>query len=101
MSHPNLSQITDGARGERGAALVMSMLIVALVAVISIGVLGVVRNEARVAGADLRHTGTFYAASAGLVQVALDPSAGVLWEQEGPHATGYLQRMGQWLRESF
>jgi cell division protein FtsA len=37
----------------------------------------------------------------GLVQVALDPSAGMHWERQGSRAAGYLQRMGQWLRESF
>jgi cell division protein FtsA len=37
----------------------------------------------------------------GLVQVALDPSAGTHWEQGGLETRGYLRRMGQWLRESF
>ncbi|MET0650315.1 MAG: hypothetical protein ABW208_27220 [Pyrinomonadaceae bacterium] len=75
MSHPNLSQITASAaapRGERGAALTMAMLIVALVAVMSIAVLSVVKHEARVAGGDLQHTRTFYAASAGLEKMTHD-----------------------------
>jgi cell division protein FtsA len=42
-----------------------------------------------------------FSTPAGLVQVALDPSAGTLWERHGPETTGYLRRMGQWLRESF
>jgi len=42
-----------------------------------------------------------YSTVVGLVQVALDPTAGTHWEQGGLEATGYLQRMGQWLRESF
>jgi len=42
-----------------------------------------------------------FSTPAGLVQVALDPSAGMLWEQDGRQARGYLGRMGQWLRESF
>ncbi|MBO0741318.1 MAG: cell division protein FtsA [Hyphomicrobiaceae bacterium] len=42
-----------------------------------------------------------FSTCAGLVQVALDPSAGMHWERHGSRATGYLQRMGQWLRESF
>jgi len=42
-----------------------------------------------------------FATPAGLVQVALDPSAGMHWERHGPGTTGYLRRMGQWLRESF
>jgi cell division protein FtsA len=37
----------------------------------------------------------------GLIQVALDPTAGTHWEQGGLQARGYLRRMGQWLRESF
>jgi cell division protein FtsA len=37
----------------------------------------------------------------GLVQVALDPDAGTHWERGRPEVTGYLRRMGQWLRESF
>jgi cell division protein FtsA len=42
-----------------------------------------------------------FATAAGLVQVALDPSAGMHWERHGPRTLGYLRRMGQWLRESF
>jgi cell division protein FtsA len=42
-----------------------------------------------------------FATAVGLVQVALDPAAGTHWEQGGLAAGGYLQRMGQWLRESF
>lgn len=42
-----------------------------------------------------------FSAPVGLIQVALDPSAGMHWEQSGPEAKGYLRRMGQWLRESF
>jgi len=42
-----------------------------------------------------------FSTPAGLVQVALDPGAGMLWGQRGPEAKGYLRRMGQWLRESF
>lgn len=72
MSHPNLSKMTASTRGERGAALTMAMLIVALVAVISIAVLGVVKHEARIAGGDLQHTRTFYAASAGLEKMTHD-----------------------------
>ncbi|HEY7084782.1 MAG TPA: cell division protein FtsA [Hyphomicrobiaceae bacterium] len=42
-----------------------------------------------------------FATPTGLVQVALDPSAGMYWERHGPRSLGYLERMGQWLRESF
>lgn len=75
MSHPKLSQITAGtpaAGGERGAALVMAMLIVALVAVISVGVLSLVKHEAHVAGGDLQRTRTFYATSAGMEKMTHD-----------------------------
>lgn len=73
MSHPKFSQPSAGVRGgERGAALTMAMLIVALVAVMSIAVLSTVKHEARVAGGDLQHTRTFYAASAGLEKMTHD-----------------------------
>jgi hypothetical protein len=73
MSHPNLSKLTAAARrGERGAALAMAMLIMALVTVISIAVLGVVKHEANIAGGDLQHARTFYAASAGLEKMTHD-----------------------------
>jgi cell division protein FtsA len=42
-----------------------------------------------------------FATPAGLVQVALDPTAGMLFQQHGAQSAGYLRRMGQWLRESF
>jgi cell division protein FtsA len=42
-----------------------------------------------------------FSTAVGLVQVALDPTAGTHWEQGGFEAGGYLRRMGQWLRESF
>ena len=45
--------------------------------------------------------GPAFSTAVGLVQIALDPSAGMHWEQSGLAARGYLQRMGQWLRESF
>jgi cell division protein FtsA len=54
-----------------------------------------------VAGLPAEFTGPAYAAAAGLVHVALDPSAGTRWERAELHTGGYLQRMGQWLRESF
>ena len=44
------SPLGGARRKERGAALAMTMLIMALVGVVSIAVLSVVSNEARVAG---------------------------------------------------
>jgi cell division ATPase FtsA len=42
-----------------------------------------------------------FSTSVGLVQAALDPSAGTQWQQGKFETTSYLRRMGQWLRESF
>jgi hypothetical protein len=57
-------------RGERGAALVMAIIIMALLAGVSICTLAVVSNEAKVAGSDLQRTQTFYAASAGMEKMS-------------------------------
>jgi cell division protein FtsA len=84
--------LTGGASQQAGLGELAADLLARPVRVASIGPL--VDGLAPFAGAA-------FSASAGLMQVALDPSAGVLWEQERPRATGYLQRMGQWLRESF
>ncbi len=54
-----------------------------------------------VGGLPAQFAGPAYSTAVGLVQVALDPTAGTQWEQGGVEAGGYLQRMGQWLRESF
>jgi cell division protein FtsA len=42
-----------------------------------------------------------YATMIGLVHTALDPAAGRRWGEGGLEATGYLSRVGQWLRQSF
>lgn len=42
-----------------------------------------------------------FSAAVGLVRVALDPAAGMRRDRGGPGPSGYLGRMGQWLRESF
>jgi len=52
-------------------------------------------------GASAPCAGAAFSTPAGLVEVVLDPSAGVLWEAGREEARGYLRRMGQWLRESF
>ncbi|HEV7890792.1 MAG TPA: hypothetical protein VGP08_09145 [Pyrinomonadaceae bacterium] len=73
MSSPNPLKVTPGVRrGERGAALAMTMMIMALVGVITIGVLSVVKNEARVAGSDMRRMKAFYASEAGLEKMTSD-----------------------------
>jgi cell division protein FtsA len=42
-----------------------------------------------------------FSASIGLLHAALDPHAGTRGDRAGLEAGGYLQRMGQWLREGF
>ena len=42
-----------------------------------------------------------FSTSVGLVHMAFDPSAGTRANRGGRQAGGYLQRMGQWLREGF
>ena len=42
-----------------------------------------------------------FSTSVGLIHVALDPSAGTRGDVGDLEAGGYLQRMGQWLREGF
>jgi cell division protein FtsA len=42
-----------------------------------------------------------FSTSVGLVYTALDPGAGTRENRGGLEAGGYLQRMGQWLREGF
>jgi cell division protein FtsA len=60
----------------------------------------VARNEP-VGGLPPGFAGPAYSTAAGLVHVALDPTAGTRWVRGGLVAGGYLRRMGQWLRESF
>lgn len=60
---------------ERGAALVMAIIVMGLLAGISLCALAVVSNEARVAGSDLQRTQTFYAASAGMEKMTNEFSA--------------------------
>ena len=42
-----------------------------------------------------------FSTATGLVQVAVDPAAGVRWGRNEQEPAGYLGRMGRWLRESF
>ena len=76
MTRRNLSSRTPKAaapsRPERGAALTMAMLVMALVAVMSIAVLSLVGHEARISGSDMERTQTFYASSAGLEKMTHD-----------------------------
>jgi len=60
---------------ERGAALVMAIIVMALLAGISLCALAVVSDEAKVAGSDLKRSQTFYAAAAGIEKMTNDFSA--------------------------
>ena len=60
---------------ERGAALTIALILMALIAGISLSVLAVVSTEARIAGSDLQRTQTFYAAAAGIEKMTSDFSA--------------------------
>lgn len=51
---------------ERGAALILALIILLLLGAISVTVLAVVSREARIAGSDLNRTQTFYAAASGM-----------------------------------
>src|SRR3954467_5689485 len=60
---------------ERGAALVMAIILLGLLSGIPLCALAVVSNETRVAGSDLQRTQTFYAAAAGIEKMTSDFSA--------------------------
>lgn len=53
-------------KDERGAALILAILIMFAMAVVTMGVLATVSTENRMAGSDLNRTQTFYAAAAGI-----------------------------------
>jgi hypothetical protein len=60
--------------GERGAALITAILILALLAVITMSVMAVVTPEIRIAGSDLQRTQTFYASAASMEKMTSDLS---------------------------
>lgn len=60
---------------ERGAALLLSLIILALVAAISLIMLAVVTHESRIAGSDLKRTEAFYATASGIEKMTNDFSA--------------------------
>jgi hypothetical protein len=75
-SHPETKLTSpERHRGERGAALVMAIIVMALLAGISLCTLAVVSDEAKIAGSDLKRTQTFYAASAGMEKMTNEFSA--------------------------
>lgn len=75
ISNRQQTTLLGSKSGERGAALVMAIILLGLLSGISLCALAVVSNESRVAGSDLRRTQTFYAASAGIEKMTSDFSA--------------------------
>ena len=59
-------------RNEKGAALAIAVIIVAILSVIAMTALAFSSSEARIAGSDLQRSQTFYAASAGLEKMTSD-----------------------------
>jgi hypothetical protein len=70
----NLSPLAERA-GERGGALAIAMIVLALIAVVAVSVLATVSNEARIAGGDLRRTQTCYVAAAKIEDMTSEFSA--------------------------
>lgn len=62
-------------RNQRGAALAIAVIMVAILAVVALTALAFSSTEARIAGSDLRRTQTFYAAAAGMEKMTNDFSA--------------------------
>ena len=58
--------------GERGAAMAIAIIVVAILLVIALTALAFSSGEARVAGADLQRTHSFYAATAGMEKMTND-----------------------------
>ena len=61
--------------GERGGALLTSLLVSILLAGISVAILAAVTNEIRIVHSDTQRTRTFYAAAAGMEKMTSDFSA--------------------------
>src|SRR6188768_2625730 len=57
---------------ERGAALAIAIIVVAILAVVGLTALAFSSSEARIAGSDLQRTQTFYASSSGLEKMTND-----------------------------
>jgi hypothetical protein len=61
--------------GEHGAALLISILLMALLSAIALGVLAVVTSDTRIAGSDLKRTEACYASAAAIEKMTNDFSA--------------------------
>ena len=71
----NRVQTVTKRNNEAGAALISALIILALLAAVSMTVLAVVTQEAKIAGSDLDKTQTFYASAAGIEKMTNDFSA--------------------------
>lgn len=68
----NLSYGKKLKNNERGAALAIAVIVMAILAVVALTALAFSSTEARIAGSDLQRMQTFYAASAGLEKMTND-----------------------------
>ena len=59
-------------KAERGAALAMSLIVVAILSIIALTALAFSSTEARIAGSDLQRTQTFYASEAAMEKMTND-----------------------------
>ena len=59
-------------KNERGAALAIAVIVLAILSVVGLTALAFSSSEARIAGSDLQRTQTFYASSAGLEKMTND-----------------------------
>lgn len=59
-------------KGERGAALAIAIIVVAILSAVGLTALAFSSSEARIAGSDLQRMETFYASSAGLEKMTND-----------------------------
>src|SRR3984893_15904710 len=75
LSSPTTNSQSVLRSGERGAALVTAILMLALLSAITMTVLAVVSTETRVAGSDLQRTQAFYAAASGIEKMSSDFNA--------------------------
>ncbi len=66
------AEINEARRTERGAALAVAVIVVAILAIVGLTALAFASSEARIAGSDLNRTHAFYAASAGLEKMTND-----------------------------
>ena len=60
---------------EKGAALAMAIIVVAILAVVALTALTFSSTEARIAGSDLQRTQTFYATEAAMEKMSVANSA--------------------------